>query len=270
MFFSPDTDVLVLVLANYDLLLRDTSISMVSGVVKVRPIWVALGAKRAKILPTFHAFTGADNTGRFSGVGKATWLNVYLKADDDFLNALEMLSHTDEVTEDLLSRLGTFVCAAYCPKGVQIVSIPDLRWHLFCKHMADGEKLPPTLGALKQHILRVRVQSRVWAQASIARQEFLDPLQNGFYKDKDGLVKPTTTELLPAPEAIMEMVRCQCKTDCSSARCSCKSRELACTELCQCSADCQNDEDCQDVVFREDSDDDDGDGGDDDEDEDDV
>ena len=47
-FFSPDTDVLVLVIANYDLMLQNTSISMASGVLQIQPIWTAIGAERAK------------------------------------------------------------------------------------------------------------------------------------------------------------------------------------------------------------------------------
>ena len=38
MVFSTDTDVLVLVIAHYDLLLKKTSMSMSSGVVQVQPI----------------------------------------------------------------------------------------------------------------------------------------------------------------------------------------------------------------------------------------
>ena len=76
-FFSPDTDVLVLAIANYDLMLKNTSISMASGVILIEPIWTAIAAERAKALPAFHAFTGAVNTGRFSRIGKATWLQVY-------------------------------------------------------------------------------------------------------------------------------------------------------------------------------------------------
>jgi len=262
MFFSPDTDVLVLVVANYEILLKNTCVSMASGILEVKPIWKALGADRAKALPAFHAFTGADNTGRFSRIGKATWLNIYLKADDHVVKALQMLSQTSEVTEDLLSTLAEFVCTVYLPKGIQIDNIPELRWYLFCKHMAESDKLPPTLGALKQHVLRAHIQARVWGQADIAQQEFLDPLQNGYYKDEDGQLKPMTTESLPAPEAIIEMVRCQCKADCSSHRCSCNSVELPCTELCQCSTDCQNDEDSRDITFASDSDDDSEDDGD--------
>ncbi|KAK5930774.1 hypothetical protein CgunFtcFv8_026987 [Champsocephalus gunnari] len=137
--------------------------------------------------------------------GKATWLQIYLKADEDIINALQMLLDEAEVAEGMLSTLASFVCAAYSPKGINIKTIPELRWHLFCKHRAESDKLPPTLGALKQHILRVHVQTRVWAQAAIALQDpQLDPLHNGYFRDSDGM-KPTTTEVLPAPKAIIEM-----------------------------------------------------------------
>ena len=236
-FFSPDTDVLVLAIANYENLPKNTSVSMMFGIVEVNSIWTALGADRAKALPSFHAFTGADNTGRFAGIGKATWLNMYLKADDHVIRCLLTLSQTSDVTEDMVTTLARFVCTAYLPKGIQIDNIPELRWYLFCKHMAEGDKLPPTLGALKQHILRAHIQARVWGQADIAQQEFMDPLENGFYKDNNDYMQPIRTESLPAPEAIIEMVRCQCKTDCSSHRCSCRSKELSCTDLCLCSTD---------------------------------
>ena len=69
-FFSSDTDVLALIIANYDLMLNNTSISMVSEVVEIEPKWMAIGEERA--LPAFYAFTGTDNTGGFSGIDKAT------------------------------------------------------------------------------------------------------------------------------------------------------------------------------------------------------
>ena len=58
------------------------------------------------------------------------------------------------ITDDLLSMLATVVSAAYVPEGIQIAGIPELQWHLFCKHMAESDKLTPTSGALKQHFLR--------------------------------------------------------------------------------------------------------------------
>ncbi|CAK6975647.1 hypothetical protein KUCAC02_002633%2C partial [Scomber scombrus] len=53
-FYSPDTDVLVLVTANYDIKLKNTSISMASGVVQIEPLWLALDRSplRPHIVPT--------------------------------------------------------------------------------------------------------------------------------------------------------------------------------------------------------------------------
>ncbi len=107
-FFSPDTDVLVLVIANYDLMLKNTAISMVSGVMEIEPIRRVIGAERAKALPAFHAFTGADNTGRFYRIGKATWLQAYMKATPDVISSLQMLSTEADVTETMLSTLASF------------------------------------------------------------------------------------------------------------------------------------------------------------------
>ena len=102
------------------------------------------------------AFSGGDNTARFARIGKSTWLKLFMEAEEDVIKALCTLCDDAHVSEDL-----QFVCTACRPKGIQLSSIPELRWHVFCKYMAESEKLPPTLGALKQHILRARVQARV-------------------------------------------------------------------------------------------------------------
>jgi len=156
---------------------KKTSISVLSGVQQIKPLWITLGPEKAKALPAFHAFSGADITGRFSQIGTASWFKLFLESDDDAIRALCMLRDDTDVTEDFLQlALSRFVCNAYCPKGLQISSILDLRWHLFCKYMAESEKLPPTMGALKQHMLRTHVQARVWGQAAHPKQVPLDPL----------------------------------------------------------------------------------------------
>ena len=66
-FFSPDTDVLVLAVTHYEKLCKKTSISMVSGMVDVEPTWRALGKEKAQVLSAFHAFTGADEIVKFQG-----------------------------------------------------------------------------------------------------------------------------------------------------------------------------------------------------------
>jgi len=160
------------------------------------------------------------------------------------------------VSETMFDTLASFICAAYSPKGIYIKTVSELRWHLFYKHMAKSDKLPPTLGALRQHVLRVHIQARVWGQASIALHvPQLDPLQNGYHKGSDGQLKPTMTDALPAPKAIIEIVICHCKTDCSSVKCSCRTKNLSCADLCQCSSECENDEDIQDKYETDDDDD---------------
>jgi len=49
-FFSPDTDVLVLAVAHYDKLCKNTGISVVSGSLEIGPIWSVLGREKAAAL----------------------------------------------------------------------------------------------------------------------------------------------------------------------------------------------------------------------------
>lgn len=157
-------------------------------------------------MAAFHVFTSADNTGRFSHIGKATWLQVYMKADKDVISSLQMLSTEEEVTKTMLVTLASLVCAAYSHKGIYIKTISELR-HLFYKHVAESAKQPPTLGALRQHVLIPHIQARVWGQANIALQDpKLDSLQNGYHIEFGGQLKPSMTDTLAAPKATMKMV----------------------------------------------------------------
>jgi len=167
-FFSADMDVLVLTIANYDRLPKNTSISMASRVQQIEPLWAALGPDRAKALPGLHALSGADNTARFARIGKPTWFKLFMEAED-VIEAPCMLCDDVDMSEDLQLTLAKFVSTTCRPNGIQLSSIPELRWHLFCKYTAQSEKLPPTLGALKQHILRAHVQAM--GQAAVPQQE---------------------------------------------------------------------------------------------------
>lgn len=89
----------------------------------------------------------------------------------------------------------------------------------------------------------MQIQCRVWYQADIAHQQESDPVQYRYYQAEDGKLLPVTTEVLPAPKAIIEMVRCQCNGNCLAQRCSCRAKSLPCTDLCLCGTECQNDQD---------------------------
>ena len=36
----------------------------------------------------------------------------------------------------------------------------------------------------------------------------------------------------PAPEKLLKTIFCNCKTDCSTKKCSCRSFNLVCTDIC--------------------------------------
>ena len=54
--------------------------------------------------------------------------------------------------------------------------------------------------------------------------------------DEEGLKSiPVMTDLPPAPEDLLRIIRCNCTTDCSTARCSCRKHNLECSPSCgQC------------------------------------
>ena len=165
-FFSPDTDVLVLLIANFDRLPIDTSISLNSHIQPIKPIWDVLGLEKAKALVGFHAFSDADVTGRFARIGKQTWFKHFMEAGAEVHEAFSKICRDDHLSEDSEKILERFVCAVYSPKGINIPCLLELHWHLFCKYIAESEKLPSTVAALRQHILRAHVQSRVLWKAT--------------------------------------------------------------------------------------------------------
>ena len=79
-----------------------------------------------------------------------------MKVDRHIISALMKLTEEGDLTQEVKDTLASFVCLLYCPKGIHITSFPDLRWHLFCKHLAESSKLPLTVGALEEHIAQPR------------------------------------------------------------------------------------------------------------------
>ena len=153
-----------------------------------------------------------------------------MNVDRDIISALMKLTEKGDLTQQVKDALANLVCLLYCPRGIHITSIPDLRWDLFCKHLTEISKLPPTVAALEEHIERVRVQIRVWCQATMMSQHLFDSHNHGYYHEGSTCTK-----------GIVEFVRCQCKAHCTSQRCPGRRYNLACTDLSLCGSDCKND-----------------------------
>ena len=161
---SSDTDVFILAIHHYRQLCRKTYFVTGAGnkkrEISLGPIVNALGDEKAEILPGFHAFSGADITGRFAGKGKLTCWQAFSTCSMEMVSAFAALWTSQNLEADTEGAIETFVCQLYEP-GSTVVDVGDLRFKLFTKKQLQAEKLPPTRGALHEAIAQARYQALV-------------------------------------------------------------------------------------------------------------
>ena len=126
-------------------------------------------------------------------------------------------------------------------------TIADLRWLLFSKYLCEVSKLPPTMSALKYRIFRAHYAALILKKCTSSIQNLPDPCGFGWELNNGNLV-PIMIDDLPAPTGLIELNMCSCKTGCSSGRCTCKKKNMLCTEMYSCShayenSDCKEKED---------------------------
>ena len=89
------------------------------------------------------------------------------------------------------------------------------------------QSLPPTSDAAKYHTYGVMYQAKSWMDEA----DELKPEEWG-WEYIEGKLVPRTMDLTPAPACILKIVRCQCRGNCSSNRCTCRKNDLLCTNAC--------------------------------------
>ena len=82
------------------------------------------------------------------------------------------------------------------------------------------QSLPPTSSAAKYHSLRVYYQIQEWKGIA----DKIRPEEWGWIKMKE--LVHVQTDLAPAPEELLRVIRCNCQADCSSLRCTCKKHGM--------------------------------------------
>ena len=94
----------------------------------------------------------------------------------------------------------------------------------------EPKSLPPTSASAKYHSYRVYLQVCQWKSSACSL-----PAESWGWKLMESEFYPNLSDLPPAPEELLKIIRCNCTTDCSSARCSCQKHGLQCTLACgQC------------------------------------
>ena len=76
-------------------------------------------------------------------------------------------------------------------------------------------------------------QTGIWA-TSFETQASLPAASLFGWQKKVNQWQPVWITIAEVALSCRDLVKCGCKTDCSTKRCSCKSADLPCTELCKC------------------------------------
>ena len=246
--YGNDVDLFVLLLAHYrNIDCKDLQMKSLLGYISLTAIYNFFGHQVSSALLPFHALTGCDVTGKFSGRSKEFWTKKFIEErnNEQFINALLSLNncHFDEV----IGELSSFICRSYCtkktPKRVTN-SLAETRFFLYKKFSSETNKLPPTQGAFLQHIKRACYPLVIWNSANLPMTMTIDPLCNGWELNKDGHLMPVCTHDNIAPEGLIELVSCNCQGDCTKGRCTCQKSSTNCTDLCGCGDICMNTDVC--------------------------
>lgn len=188
-----------------------------------------LGKELCSVLPVIHAIGGCDTTSRLFGIGKGAPMKKFQNHHEFKSHILKLAQKGLEVYD--IEKAGECALIFLCG-GNKEESLDDLRARKFSEKVATSARsvqvqaLPPTSNAARYHSQRVYYQAQVWMG-----EEKLDPTDWGWHLS-EGRMLPKKMDLLPAPEYLLKVIRCQCMGDCDTQRCSCRKNGLECSVSC--------------------------------------
>ena len=198
----------------------------------------ALGIRVCENILFGHALLGCDTTSRVFGIGKGVVLKL-LKNDENF-NVLAEVFNRRFVSPEEVATVGERALVNLYTGSKRTDTLDQLRLQKFSQKVSSSiscvqpQQLPPTSAAAKYHSLRVYHQVQSW------RGYDLPPTDWG-WKVTGSNLTPIMTNKDVAPQDLLEMVRCSCKTGCSTMRCSCRKAGLDCSAACgECRGICTN------------------------------
>ena len=104
------------------------------GKLEEKPVYNKLGHILASAIPSFHALTWWDMSGRFAGKTNEWCFKVFMTCDDDILNALKSLDHRD-LSQEGIDQCEWFACQLYTSKV--FTKVNDFRWLLYSNRRAN-------------------------------------------------------------------------------------------------------------------------------------
>lgn len=236
-----DTDVVVLaVAAAVQINIQELWVAFGTGrnlrYIPAHEIATSLGPDKSRALPVFHAYTGCDTVSFFSTKGKKSAWDTWAAFEEVTPTFLNLSCGPVELPDEDVAVLERFTILLY-DRTSDLTDIDEARKEMFTKKGRAMESIPPTRGALIQHIKRAVYQGgHCWGQATAVAQKLPPPDDWGWVNPPTW--KPLWTTLPEASISSRELISCGCKKGCAG-RCKCKKAALKCTALCQCSGrDC--------------------------------
>ncbi|VDI51986.1 Hypothetical predicted protein [Mytilus galloprovincialis] len=173
-----------------------------------------LGEEVCHQLPFVHSITGCDTTSRLHCIGKPAVFKK-IKSDRHLQTQGEAFRMESMGKDDICKACEEVLVNLY--GGMPLEGLDILRWRKFTtKTMAlnrssivQVQTLPPTSDAAKFHSMRVYLQC--------------------LYNEK---LFPIEMTKQPAPEFLLKIIHCNCKTDCDNRRCSCRKNGIPCSSGC--------------------------------------
>ena len=110
---------------------------------------------------------------------------------------------------------------------------------IICKKGKEDQQLPPTRRTLVPHTTRTFYITLMWKLSKVPCPKIPSPT-NYCWRSEESQLKPVFCVNAPAPEALLELRKCNCKTGCGRKSCSSRKNHLVCTELCGCGDICEN------------------------------
>ena len=165
-----------------------------------------LGRKRVEALLGLYAFKGTDNTGPFADKGVACHFKAFLQADHEMLDAFANFGLLFAIPPWIHRQKEKYVCLLFNIGNISSDEVLELRWTLFAQ-----KKLPPNSGTLVPHTSRAYFMVLVWRSSTEPCQLVL-PTTDYFWELVDGSLKPVFCTESLAPQALLELRKCNCKT----------------------------------------------------------
>ena len=146
---------------------------------------------------------------RVFGIEKKNGFKQIIKREKTLTDCSKLFSIPNQ-SQDVVESNGCKAMLALF-NADQNDSLAYIRYNMLCKKVARAkmfvtpERLPPTASACKFHSLRTYYQVMEWMGCC----EEMAPSEWGWKVEGDKLV-PMMTDKSPAPEALIQMIQCNC------------------------------------------------------------